>query len=309
MRYINYGGVNSPVHSTKTVSVPTANKTVYLPEQSSGVSISQKTATVNLTPDSQASWNSMTAIKCSQTIEFPNAQVGENLLAKYTELVQRTRNQAEKKLETANTIVEWSNLVWQAGFVILQYMEPTGLGSAVWGFLYKNSSEGYSTMLSQLQQEVQNGTADPEIVLKLAVISGATDEESKIRQAIYGLPMSQMSSRLQELQGLRQRIVNTMGVISSLFDSVGYQIGYYYALTTIDMNLKAICDRMQGVDPSVPQVILTTPALPPPADIKTFVPSGVVAEVFNDPSRYRKSKKGKLLLLGLAAAIGGALLL
>ena len=303
----NYGNYGRSATAVPSIT-PSPKTSEAIPQVSSNYKDTPATAPINTsTPVASQAFDTMTGVLCTQPIEFPNAAVGENLLVKYTDLVQRIKNDAQKQYDVFETVYEWADLVWKSGYVVLQMVDPTGIGSGVWYYLQERSGDSYSAHLAQLKSDIESGAADPKIVNKIAVISGVTDEAEQIRNVIYQLPSNELPIRLKELHSLRQRIVRTMGVISNLFGSIPYQIGYYYSLTIIDMNLKAICDRIKGIDPNIPQVVAITPALPPPANINQFVPEGGVYDAFE--KQGQSGGKGGLVLLGIAALVGGALLL
>jgi hypothetical protein len=181
--------------------------------------------------------------------------------------------------------------VWRVGYIVVGFVGGGKVGAAVWGLLHEYSSESYAQYLSQLQQDIADGIADPKIVEKIAVISGAIDEYSTIRGVVDSMQSNELFSRLTELAKMRERMKKTMGEKSPVgrlvWGSVSYQIGYYYAMTIIDLNIMAICDRLKGIDPSVPSVSMVNPTLPPPTDPKLVLPPGTVLDRFENPPKSK----------------------
>ena len=272
-------------------------------KESGGPQLTDKPVSVDLSPQTaQEIFDSMVSVKCSIAIEYPSPAIGENLLVKYTEHVQRIKDDAQKQYDTWETIFEWSEIVWQAGYIVVSFVGGGALGAQVWGLLHSVSTKGYGVYLDQLQQDIADGVADQRVVEKIAVISGAVDEYSGIRQVVDQMPSNELTSRLTELRKIRKTVVSTMGPNSvaslTVFRSTSYQVGYYYALTIIDLNIKAICDRMRGIDPSVPQAVLTDVTLPPPTDAGIVLPPTSVLDRFENPPK----SKLPLLMSVLAAA-------
>ena len=210
-------------------------------------------------------------------------------MVKYENLVAVRKAKAQSQHDTYRAIFEFAEVIWQAGYVVLGLVEPTGLGATVWGYLHDMSGDQYASVLNSLQEEIQNGFADPKVIHKIAVISGATTEAQDIRSVINSLPQRDLSSRLTELVKLRDVWIKIMGpnsVQSSfVWGSVGYQVGYYYSMTILDMNIKAICNRMKGIDPNVPQLVVTGAQIPPAADLSKVLPPGAIFDRLENPPR------------------------
>ena len=273
-----------------------------------------KTTSVSLnTPTVKSIVDSAIASKCMISRDFPNKGVALELTNQYMQKMKQIYNRAQEKQEFFESIYEWAGYVWDVGAFVVGFIGGSfggAIGGKVaviaWKWLESVAETQYGEHLDDLQLALEEGIASEDILAQLGTIGGSEEAYEATYEYVMTIPENNLQSLLQE-QTQRLKLMKKASQFTPVgMWTVAYKIGYFFALTTLELNIAAICSRLRIGDPSVPS---------PTVNTDPYFPGGMQDEKPDDdewnfqPHESDGDKKSSLIPLLIGGAALATLLL
>ena len=259
-------------------------------------------------PTAQSVVDQQIMMRCNVARQFPNPQMATYLGDRLADMYRKRKERAEDELQLAQTIGDIDNLLWSALGVIAGNLlggVSAGLAGVAISWLAKKSTAQVDSWIGDLEEAVASSFVSVEQLNQLAFIAGEPELMETVKLSVSQLTKEQL---YPELVNLIEQYNKTKELIkwipADLFDRTPtMQLSYYFALATMQITMKYICDALIGEETSLTATIV--PMTPDSAPPNSNVPSQSGDTVVGDGTQ----KKGGLLPILIALGIGAYALL